>query len=157
MSEITFRTFEEPLAPDFKRLNLEWIQKYFAVEPHDLEQLDHPREYIIHPGGEIVFALLDGQVVGVCALIKTGSEEFELAKMAVSSDFQGRQIGLQLGRQAIEEARRMGARRIWLASNRQLKSALHVYEKLGFREFTAASSPYARTDIFMELLLDASV
>jgi GNAT superfamily N-acetyltransferase len=154
MSELTFRTYDDRLAPDFKRLNLEWIEKYFAVEPHDLEQLDHPREHIIDPGGEILFALLDGEVAGVCAIIKTGPQEYELAKMCVGSAFQGRQLGSAICRQAIETARGMGARRIWLASNRRLKTALHVYEKLGFKEFSVASSPYARVDIHMELLLE---
>jgi putative acetyltransferase len=154
MSELTFRTFDDGLAADFKRLNLEWIEKYFAVEPHDLEQLDHPREHIIDAGGEILFGFIGGQVAGVCAIVKTGPNEFELAKMCLAPQFQGRGLGEAICRQAVETARGMGARRIWLASNRILKPALRVYEKLGFAEFTGAVTPYARTNIYMELLLD---
>ena len=121
---------------------------------HDLEQLDHPREHIIDPGGEILFGLLEGQVAGVCAIVKTGPTEFELAKMCIAQSFQGRGLGEAICRKAVETACGMGARRIWLASNRRLKPALRVYEKLGFREFAVASSPYARVDIHMELLLD---
>jgi len=154
MSELSFRTYDDSLAPDFRRLNLEWIEKYFVVEPHDLEQLDHPREHVIDPGGEILFAFLDGEVAGVCAIIKTGENEFEIAKMSVASAFQGRGFGGEICRKAVETARGMGARRIWLASNTKLKPALRVYEKLGFKEFTVADSPYARVDIHMELLLE---
>jgi GNAT superfamily N-acetyltransferase len=154
MSALTFRIYDDSLAPDFRRLNLEWIKKHFVVEPHDLEQLDHPREHIINPGGEILFALLAGEIVGVCAIIKTGENEFEIAKMSVASSFQGRGFGGEICRKAIETARRMGARRIWLASNTKLKPALRVYEKLGFKEFSVVDSPYTRVDIHMELLLD---
>jgi len=153
MSKLTFRTYDDSLAADFKRLNLEWIKKYFTVEPHDLEQLDHPREYIIDPGGEVLFAFLDGEIAGVCAIIKTAPQEFELAKMCIAAPFQGRGLGEEICREAIETARGMGAQRIWLGSNRVLKPALRVYEKLGFKEFAVASTPYARADIHMELLL----
>ncbi len=128
-----FRTFDDSLAADFRQLNLEWIEKYFTVEPHDLEQLGHPREHIIDPGGEILFGLIEGQVAGVCAIVKTGSAEFELAKMCIAPQFQGRGLGEAICRQAVATARGMGARRVWLASNRILKPALRVYEKLALQ------------------------
>src|SRR5215831_1424977 len=93
MSELTLTRFDKRYAKDFKDINLEWIEKYFTVEEHDLEQLSNPQEYIIDKGGEILFAVVDNKVAGVCALIKTGEAEFELAKMGVSPNFHGQQIG----------------------------------------------------------------
>ena len=62
--------FDAAYADHFKRLNLVWLERYFQVEPIDRAVLSNPEEAIIKPGGMIFFALLDGAVVGTCALIK---------------------------------------------------------------------------------------
>jgi len=154
MSKVKFCSFDTRYAKDFKRINLEWIEKYFVVEQHDIEQLSNPEEYIINKGGEILFALYEDEVAGVCALIKTGKHEFELAKMGVAPRFQGNQIGYKLGMHAIETARLLHAKRIWLESNRILKPAIKLYTKLGFKEIPVTVTPYARADIRMELMLN---
>jgi len=153
MPDITLCNYNQQYAKDFKRLNLEWIEKYFVVEEHDLEQLSNPEENIIDKGGEILFAVYEKEVVGVCAVIKTGADEFELAKMAVSPHFQGKKIGYKLGEHAIETAKLLGAKRIWLESNRILAPAINLYIKLGFKEIPITATPYARADIRMELLI----
>jgi putative acetyltransferase len=154
MPDVLFSNYNKQYAQDFKRLNLEWIEKYFSVEEHDVDQLGNPEQYIIDKGGEILFAVCENEVAGVCALIKTGENEFELAKMAVSPNLQGRQIGYKLGVYTIEKAKLLGAKRIWLESNRILGPALNLYKKLGFEEIPVTVTPYARADIKMELLLD---
>ncbi len=154
MPDVILSNYNKQYAKDFKRLNLEWIEKYFVVEDHDLEQLGNPEEYIIDKGGEILFAVCENEVAGVCALIKTGEQEFELAKMAVSPNFQGKQIGYKLGIYTIETAKLLGAKRIWLESNRRLGPAINLYWKLGFKEIAITVTPYTRADIRMELMLD---
>ena len=153
-NELMLTTYRSEYAKDFESLNMAWIEKYFVPETHDLEQLSEPEEYIIAQGGEIVFAIYDDKVVGTCALIKTGEQEFELAKMAVSSEYQGLKIGYELGVYAIKKAKEMGAKRIWLESNRKLKPAISLYLKLGFKEIPIdTATPYARADIRMEIML----
>jgi GNAT superfamily N-acetyltransferase len=154
LSEITIVGFHPKYADDYKKLNLAWIEKYFKVEVHDIEQLNDPTSYIIDKGGYILFAKYEGTVVGTCALIKTGDAEFELAKMAVSEEVRGKQIGKQLGLAVIEKARSVGAKRIWLESNRILTTALNLYNKLGFVEIPISDTPYARADIKMELWIN---
>jgi GNAT superfamily N-acetyltransferase len=154
MPQLTFSSYKKEYAKEFKRINIEWIEKYFTVEEHDLEQLENPEEHIINEGGEILFALYNDEVAGVCALIKTANDEFELAKMGVSPHFQGQHIGYKLGVHTIETAKELGAKRIWLESNRRLKAALNLYNKLGFVEIPLTFTPYARADIRMELPLD---
>lgn len=152
--EISIVHYEEIYASDYKKLNLAWIEKYFIVEEHDLEQLDNPREYIIGKGGFIIFATYNNAIVGTCALIKTGDKEYEMAKMAVAAGFQGKQIGKKIGQAIINLARALNADRIWLESNRRLIPALTLYSKLGFVEIPMTGSPYARADIRMELWLN---
>lgn len=146
--------FEEKYAGDFARLNYEWIERYFEVEEHDREMLDAPFEYVIRPGGQILFALAGENVVGTVALLAADDETFELAKMAVSPDFQGRGISNKLMQGCIDHARAAGKKRIFLDSNTKLTPAIRLYRKYGFREVPlSADSPYARVNIRMELAI----
>ncbi|WP_420602214.1 GNAT family N-acetyltransferase [Flagellimonas sp.] len=142
----------------FRILNEEWIVKYFKIEEMDRISLNNPKEYILDKGGYIAVALLDGQAVGVCALIKSNhlGFDFELAKMGVSPVVQGKGIGKLLGQHIIEKAKSFGAQRLYLESNRVLGPAINLYKKLGFKEIKGASSPYERSDIQMELDLTDS-
>jgi DNA-binding MarR family transcriptional regulator/N-acetylglutamate synthase-like GNAT family acetyltransferase len=137
----------------FRRLNEEWITRYFRMEEGDYKALDHPKEYILDKGGHIFMALYKGEPVGACALIHMEDGGFELAKMAVSPAAQGLGIGYLLGRACIDKARTLGARRVYLESNTRLKPAISLYHKLGFRKVAGPPSPYERADIQMELVL----
>jgi DNA-binding MarR family transcriptional regulator/N-acetylglutamate synthase-like GNAT family acetyltransferase len=150
---------------DFRRLNEEWITKYFRMEEADYRSLDHPEEYILNRGGHIFIALHKGEPVGTCAIIRrtpapdgeAGAGRplqapiFELAKMAVSPAAQGMGVGLLLGQVCIDKARALGSKRIYLESNTKLKPAINLYHKLGFRKIVGPPSPYERSDIQMEL------
>jgi len=139
----------------FRKLNEEWISKYFQIEEMDRIVLRNPKTYILDKGGYIAVALLGDVAVGVCALIPCHYDgyDFELSKMGVSPKAQGKGIGELLGRHVIEKAKQLGAKKIFLESNRVLVPALSLYKKLGFVEMTKISSPYARSDIQMELRL----
>ncbi|HET7333108.1 GNAT family N-acetyltransferase [Dyella sp.] len=138
----------------FKGLNEEWITRWFTMEEADYRSLDYPQEYILDTGGRILIALNEGEVVGTCALLKMEGGTYELAKMAVSAKARGKGIGLLLGHAAIDEARGMDAKRLYLESNTRLESAIRLYRKLGFGEVTGARSPYERCNIQMELILE---
>ncbi|MCL6265492.1 GNAT family N-acetyltransferase [Flagellimonas myxillae] len=150
--------FSNAYSDAFRSLNEEWIRKYFKMEEMDRISLNHPREYIIDKGGYIGVALLNGEAVGVCALIPSDRDgfDFELAKMGVSPHTQGKGIGKLLGQHIIAKAKSLGAKRLYLESNRILLPALNLYRKLGFVEIVGASSPYERSDIQMELDLSKS-
>jgi putative acetyltransferase len=148
-------------AEAFKRLNLDWIEKYFTVEPEDEKILNNPQAEIVDRGGVILFALgydeeADGteEVLGTCALIKNEDGSFELAKMAVAEKARGRQIGKQLLTASIEKAKALEAEHLVLETNSQLLPAISLYQKLGFVLVEAdANSPYERADTRMRLKL----
>jgi ribosomal protein S18 acetylase RimI-like enzyme len=149
--------YDERYAKDFARLNYEWIEKYFRVEEHDREMLDAPFEYVIKPGGQILFGLVSDAVAGTVALLAAGENTFELAKMAVSPAFQGLGISNKLMQACIEYARSVGKKRIFLESNTKLTPAISLYRKFGFKEVPmAANSPYERVNIRMELAIEAA-
>lgn len=83
-NEVTVREFKPGDAAWFRRLNEEWIRRYFVMEAEDEELLADPESKILGCGGKIFFAIREGQPVGCCALIPLGAGEFEIAKMAVT-------------------------------------------------------------------------
>ena len=135
--QVRILSYEERFAADFARLNREWLEAYGLLEEADLKYLDHPRESILDQGGEILIAVLDERVVGACAILRAGDTVVELAKLAVAPDAQGRGIGRRLTLAAIERARSLGVERVELMSNRQLTTAIRLYESLGFRSCAA--------------------
>jgi len=145
--------YNTSLAKYFKSLNIEWINTNFTVEEHDLEQLNHADSHILDGGGAIIFASVNDEIAGTCALIKTGDAEYELAKMAVDPKFRGRKIGNVLMEAIIQKAKALGAKRVWLESNTKLVPAITMYGKFGFKEIPIDNSPFSRANIRMELFL----
>jgi GNAT superfamily N-acetyltransferase len=138
-------------ASAFKELNEAWIKKFFEIEEEDRKALNDP-DGIIDDGGYIFIALSEGKEVGVCALRKVNSEVFEFSKMAVAENSQGLGIGRKLVEAAIEKAKAVGAKRIYLEGNKALEASIHLYRKLGFKEIEWQSSAYKRVNIIMEML-----
>ena len=150
LADLHIVPFQPNLAEYFKELNLAWVRKYFFVEPLDEEMLSHPQENIINKGGQIFFAQLNKEVVGTFALLKVQEGVFELSKMAVVEEMQGKKIGNQLLEFAIDQAKQLGAQKLILFSNTKLSPAIHLYKKYGFTEVPIGASEYKRSDIKME-------
>ena len=143
----------------FRRLNEEWILRYFVMEAKDEEVLADPQGRILNRGGRIFFAIEQGEPVGCCALLATSPGEFEVAKMAVTQSSQGLGIGRRLLAKVVDEARTAGAHRLFLETNHQLAPAIRLYESMGFRHLPpqrVKPSDYARSDVSMELRFDGA-
>jgi DNA-binding MarR family transcriptional regulator/N-acetylglutamate synthase-like GNAT family acetyltransferase len=151
---LTILEYSDTLASAFREINAEWIQAMYQMERADREVLDDPRAQILDKGGDILFVEAEGLgVVGTCALRKTGDAQYELTKMGVLESARGRKAGEFLLRAVIARAERLGAKRLYLLSNRKSAAAVHLYEKLGFahdegimREFGAR---YERCNVAM--------
>ena len=148
------RPFTNGLAADFGRINRQWIEDMYKLEPVDEVQLADPTRTIIDPGGDILF-VEDPElgIVGTCGLLPIGPREFELIKMAVVPEARGRGAGEFLLRATIERAFAMGAERLFLLTNSKSKAAIKLYERNGFvhdAEILArCGGEYARCDVAM--------
>ena len=130
----------------YERLNREWIEREFEIEPHDIAIFASPQRYIIDRGGFIFMAELEGEIVGTCSAIQLGVGVYELAKLAVTDSAQGLGLGRALCERIIAEARRRGACEVLITTNTKLKTAMQLYEKLGFREAASRHDHYKRCD-----------
>lgn len=156
VAEISIRQFQPGDAAAFRRLNEEWITRFFRIEPKEKAVLANPQANILDSGGRIFFATAGERCVGCCALIRTSDREFEVAKMAVEPSYQGAGIGRKLLHAVIEEGRNAGAQRLYLETNHVLTPAIRLYESMGFKHLDTdriVPSAYARADVYMELIL----
>ncbi len=154
VKNITIIPFEPKYAKDFANLNVEWLEKYFVVEPHDVDLLERCEEIIINKGGHIFFAKSKDEIAGTFSLIKIEEGIYELGKMAVSPKFQGQRIGQKLMSYCLDYAKDQNWTKLILYSNTILQNAIHIYKKYGFLEIELEKdSPYLRSNIKMELVL----
>jgi len=154
--KIGIRQFQPGDAAAFRRLNEEWITRFFRIEPKEELVLADPQATILDLGGRIFFASTGERCVGCCALVRLREKEFEVAKMAVEPSYQGAGIGRKLLHAAIEEGRNVGAQRLYLETNHTLTPAIRLYESMGFKHIDAdriIPSAYQRADVYMELIL----
>ncbi len=140
--------------PRFEKLNRDWIEKYFWMEPIDFEVLQHPEKHIIKKGGAIFMATFHNELVGTAAVKLATQGVYEFTKMAVDEKFQDLKIGKAIAKAAIEWCKMARAKKIILYSNTKLEAAIGLYRKLGFVEIPL-DGPYKRSDIKMELRLES--
>ena len=147
--------FESRFARAFELLNRRWIEELFELEKEDELILRHPEDYVLARGGEIFFALVEGEAVGCVAMTPLDDRHVELSKMAVDPAHQGHGHGRLLLETALAWAREVGMKRVSLQSSSKLPHALALYEKTGFSIARRGPHPdYARTDIVMEISLE---
>ena len=148
-------TYEPRYKDDFIRLNKQWIETYFRLEQSDLNTFAHIDDCIIGRRGQIFLATDDeGHIVGCCALKPHPETDcYELAKMAVAPEVQGKGIGRKLGEALLDYAQSHGVKRIFLEGNTRLEASIALYRKLGVKEIPLKGNAYERCDILMELNL----
>jgi GNAT superfamily N-acetyltransferase len=150
---IAIRSYEDKYASDFKNLNLQWLEKYGLLESHDIEILDDPRGTLIDRGGSIFLAMDEEKVVGTAGLWKEDEDHYEVVKMFVDPDYRGQGISKLLLDTVIADARNKKAKKLYLFSNSQLKTALQLYKSYGFEDVPVTNAPFVTADVKMELSL----
>lgn len=129
---------------DFKRLNYEWIEKYFKVEPIDEQLLSNPESEVLDKGGVIFIAVEEGKAIGTACILKIDKQSCEIGKMAVFSAAQGRGVGRLLMNSCLEECKVLGFNTVILYTNEQLIPANKMYQSFGFVEVPNLDSYYER-------------
>ncbi|WP_255487398.1 bifunctional helix-turn-helix transcriptional regulator/GNAT family N-acetyltransferase [Oceanospirillum sediminis] len=174
VAEVRIAGWQPELKRHFQRLNQNWLDRYFDGELTELDKqaLGNPESYYLAKGGYIWFAGLndrnvlnqsnpesspaeDSVIVGTVALARHSAELFEISKMGVAADIQGMGIGRQLLLVALDKARELGAKEVYLESATKLERAIRLYRNMGFVEIPHpdGKSVYPRSDIYMTLTL----
>lgn len=89
------------------------------------------------PDGRFYLATCDARTAGVGCLKRLGTDVGELQRLYVRPLFRGRGVGRTIAARLVDEARRIGYRRLRLQSLEFLEAAHALYRSLGFREVEA--------------------
>jgi Acetyltransferases len=121
----------------------EYITWWAETEPEDFAQaptfLDWEKDIatlpgiFIPPAGRLMLAMQDGQPAGCVCLKGHDATTAELKRLYVRPAFRGQNIGWQLVKALVDEARQSGYQRIVLDTHTSMKKAQAIYEAFGFR------------------------
>lgn len=150
MQGVKIEKYKDKYIEDFERLNRQWLEKYFSVEPPDKDLFKNLRKKVVDEGGEIIFAVHEGKVVGTCGLIKEG-DRYQVARMVVDEEFRGRRVGDLLLKEILAIAEAKNPASVYLFTNSRLRPAINLYKKYGFEiTFEGPHPVYKRADTIME-------
>ncbi|WP_169083564.1 GNAT family N-acetyltransferase [Paenibacillus sp. PL91] len=83
--------------------------------------------------GECFVAVVDNEIVGEYVLLPTRPDTVEIVNIAVAEPEQGKGIGKQLVKHAIQNAALQGYKTIEIGTGNSGMSQLALYQKCGFR------------------------
>ena len=126
------------------------IVRQYLILQHYEKELEHPESKYGMPAGRLYLAYWDGQLAGCIGLRKLDEERGELKRLYVRPDFRGHQIGEQMIRQVLADAREVGYRHVLLDTLPFLHAAIRLYRKIGFYEIGRYNDSPVETTLFMQ-------
>lgn len=90
---MTIEFYKHQYRENFIELNLAWLNKYFKVEPQDLEMFNEIED-LISNGAAIYFALENNNVIATCMVIPKGDDTWEICKLATDEKYRGQGLVL---------------------------------------------------------------
>ena len=105
------------------------------------------------PEGCFIYATINGAIAGGVAIRKLDSKICEMKRLFVYNSFQGNGLGKVLCGEIILIARELGYSKMRLDTVSKLKSAIRLYEKIGFYEIEEYCPNPDPTVKYMELEL----
>lgn len=111
----------------------EFLGVDLSFQQYNEEISSLPGKYAL-PDGRL-YVIYDGQQLAGCvALRKIDDKSCEFKRLFVRPEFRGKKLGCILMEKVIEDARLMGYKVGYLDTLSTLKSAIVIYEKLGFEK-----------------------
>lgn len=117
------------------------------------EEIAHLEEKYGLPKGRIYLVYADGNLAGCVGMKPSDESHAELKRLYVRPEFRGCNLGEQLVRRIMDDAREEGYAFLRLDTLPGLKSALKLYRRLGFYEVEPYYDCLVPGTIFMEIAL----
>lgn len=126
------------------------FQKYLELQNYD-EELEHLDIKYGLPDGRLYIAFYHGELAGCIGLRKIDEWNCEMKRLYVRPAFRGKKIGSKLIQQIIKDAKEIGYSHMLLDTLPFLKSAINMYETIGFYEIPSYNDSPMTTSIYMKL------
>lgn len=150
-TDVEIIDYDPKYADEFVRINVHWVEKYFRMEEVDKQILYEHKKNILDKGGHILFAKLADKIVGACALKKEENGVYELTKMGVDEEVQGKGVGHKLMQATINKFKELNGSQLYLETNAILQPAIRLYKRHNFVDQGGPKpgTVYARADVYM--------
>lgn len=149
-----------PYKNEIKELFLEYTEmlvrndvnfaKYLDLQNYELE-LEHLEEKYGLPYGRLYLLTVENEIAGCIALRKIDDENCEMKRLYIRSAFRGNKFANQLVKLLIDDAKRIGYKRMFLDTLPFLERAIQLYHKFGFYEIEPYNNSPMDTSIYMKL------
>ncbi len=119
----------------------------------DKELKNLPGDYS-PPKGSLLLSEYNGIPAGCVGLRKFENDICEMKRLYVKNNFRGLKIGRMLVYKIIDEAKRIGYKKMRLDTIQTMQAAQNLYKSLGFYEISSYGNHPIEGTIYMELNLD---
>lgn len=136
----------------FVEFNTNWIIDNFGYTEDEDKEVFENIDDMVKNGAMVYFALDGDNVLACCMTHKMNDDTWEICKLASNKNISHKGAGSAVFKACFDYALNHGAKRLFLISNTKLKPALHIYEKLGFKEIKLTDYEYDRGDIAFEYI-----
>ena len=123
-----------------------------AQQNYDVE-IAHLEEKYAYPKGRIYLVYVEGKLAGCVGMKPLDEQHAELKRLYIRPEFRGRNLGEELTRRIMNDAREEGYSILRLDTLPGLKNAVKLYRRMGFREIEAYYDCLVPKTIFMEIEL----
>lgn len=79
--------YDKKYKNEFIRLNTEWLNRFFMVEPVDQDMMDRVEE-LIENGAMVYFAIENDKVLATCMAMPIKENHWEICKLAAQNNIQ---------------------------------------------------------------------
>ena len=124
--------------------------KYLKLQDYDSELENLDIKYGL-PKGRLYLATVEGEVAGCIALKYIDEKTCELKRLYVKPEFRGNKIADALVDQIIDDAKKIGYKKIQLDTLPFLKSAIHLYERYGFYKILRYNNRQMKNSLYYSL------
>lgn len=153
MHDVAIEAMRPHEAARFSEIWIPWLRDATgrSPEPEDLRIMASPLTHYRARDGEVFVARLRDEVVGVVAVKHLGGGNYEFAKLVVHKHARGMGVGRRLVQRCLDFVSERDGTALYLQSFHALRTAIELYEKMGFVEAKAPEgmTVLARTEIIM--------
>ena len=140
-----FEEYAEMLVETDPVFTVSLDQQHYDVEIANLEEKYAP------PRGRIYLLYVDGALAGCVGMKESDAEHAELKRLFIRPEFRGHNLGEEMVRKIMADAKEAGYRWLRLDTLPGLKTALALYRRMGFYEIDAYYDCLVPKTIFMEI------
>lgn len=117
--------YESKYKKAFKKMSINWIEKFFSTESEDIRTID-TIELLIDEGAMVFFAVKNGIVLSTCMISPLEKSGWEIGKLSTNENYLGNGAGSKVFEVCINYVREHDTKKIVLFSHTSLQPAIHI-------------------------------